>query len=120
MRDHGRRRQIFIIESEVTRRFAKASQNGHAFMLVCFDTFDRLHLDEDLGYYYPTMDTPLPSSRKDAQLCHFVGSGKCRASQPIGSWQMLGENVSPAAFRSITTSQKSRPSVGPTRRSGAR
>jgi len=42
----------------VAEHCRKARREGRAFLAVCFDTFDRLRGDKDLGYYYPAFDTP--------------------------------------------------------------
>lgn len=46
-----------MLALDVAERFAKAKAGGHAYLLVCFDSFDRLRGDDDLGYYYVTAET---------------------------------------------------------------
>lgn len=46
-----------MFAAAVEERSRRAKAEGRAYLLVCFDTFDRLRGDEDLGYYYPTFDT---------------------------------------------------------------
>lgn len=43
--------------SELAEHAANARRGGYRFVLVCYDSFDRLRGDDDLGYYYPILDT---------------------------------------------------------------
>lgn len=47
-----------MIMIEVRRRIKKTKAVGQRFLLVCFDTMDRMRGDSDLGYYYPALDDP--------------------------------------------------------------
>lgn len=40
----------------IAKRYQSAKSSGRRYLLVCFDTFDRLRGDKDLGYYYQEFD----------------------------------------------------------------
>jgi len=46
-----------MLAFEVAPRFARAKAAGHRYLLVCFDSFDRMRGDEDLGAYYVTAES---------------------------------------------------------------
>ena len=62
-----------MILEEVEERIAKARADGRAFLLVCVDSFDRMRGDEDMGYYYPVLDS-------HAQVAAYI------ASHQLGAW----------------------------------
>lgn len=91
-----------MIEVEVALHFHKTRSEGKAYLLVCFDWFDRLRGDEDLGYYYPRFDTP-EAVRSHLAICQ-LGDWNARDARDVCEavidLRAAGENFSKAICQS--------------------
>lgn len=63
-----------MLERMVAEQCREARREGRSLLAVCFDTFDRLRGDKDLGYYCAAFDSP-------AELRIFL------ADRQTGQWE---------------------------------
>ena len=73
-----------MIMTDVRQHAQKARQQGRRYLLVCYDCYDRMRGDDDLGYYYPAFNTATETKQRLAGYGERLGRDVYPGSEPGG------------------------------------
>lgn len=86
-----------MAEAPIVRRFREAKAAKRRYMLICFDTYDRMRGDADLGYFYPAFDTEeeVRQFLKGKQLCEWTPRNLADCCEAVIDLERTGTELFP-------------------------